>query len=177
MKLGLAAQYVYVNNDKSYFISNNTFRVPYPINSSGGRWYHTSVNSYYNDNFNLTFVLPKFLMGGETYWKVDSIKDKNHPTGAIWGWTSNVNDYWANTKNRDVLIITNPPNIYGNTNATNGKVQTMRMDYQLFSQYTATYPGLNISQSTNLILDMKFYHPSAVQQVNTNVALLSWVPP
>jgi len=153
-------QFIYKNGVKTYFISNYSFVTPHPVNSTG-RWYSNLVQYSYNDNFNLTLVIPKFTQSGQTYWLVENIRDKSNDQYPAWTPTSEPS-YWTNIDLRRVTVYVNssPPNIYGQTAYTNGKIQTVRMDIVLFIDYIVIVIDRFLSLYKNLLLDMIFSYLS-----------------
>ena len=163
------SQFIYKNGDKTYFISNYTFVTPHPVNLTG-RWYSPLVQYSYNDNFNLTLIIPKFtLQDNSTFWKVENIRDKSHPNYLAWTPTSELT-YWTQPSMRALYVYLDnaPPNIYGDTAYTNGKIQTVRLDKELYISYTGTVAGTPLNLCKNLSLDMTFSHPSSLVTVLNN---------
>ncbi len=162
-------QFIYKNGVKTYFISNFTFVTPHPVSSLTTRWYNPTVLESFNDNFNLTFVLPKFTQSGLIYWQIENVRDKSNPDYSEWLPTTDPGYYWTLTgRQTRVFNNQNPPNIYGNTTLNSGKIQTMRMDILLYQPWTYTQSGVALNLLKNLSLDMTFSHPSSIVSVHNN---------
>jgi hypothetical protein len=160
---------------------NQTINTPKPYafddwygkSGSMGPIYNSNFTSYWNDNFNIFLVIPKFTNGNDTFWKLNWGIDNNNPIFQIR--RIGTTNYFTWNRNIEIYREINPINIYGNPVKNFGVVQVCYLDNALFYGYT--YSGYINHGIDQMDWDLQFTIPNELGQIILDKNPPSFTPP
>jgi hypothetical protein len=169
-----------MTEDKIYFELNSTLSTPKPYNfgefygGSGSPIYDDGLwNEYWNDNFNIYYIIPKFNVAGENYWNLSWAFDNNKQTQPNTRKVGNeVFADWDPTA--QVYVEESPVNLYGDARC-DGDIQMLYLARKSTETglnpffWSYTHSGSNQGPDNHgedfMDLDLLFYAPNDLSNI------------
>jgi hypothetical protein len=135
---------IYTTPSMIYIEFNQTINTPKPYaypyyQGTGTPITDSKFITYWHDSFNMFVVIPKYTIGSTAYWDLKWAFDNENPFqyNAPREGTTSFSD-WRSYPNLKIYRETNPVNIWGDSSKTNGKIQVLHFDYDIFKGYVAS---------------------------------------